>query len=264
MGFGCESWNTPMMSGPDPPQFYSGLVADLYAPLRAAGRPDPGPYLSAVRRYGEPALELGCGVGDPLLDLIAAGLEVEGLDSSADMLERCRANAARRGLSPTLHLATMQAMDLGRRFRCVYIAGPTFNLLDDDDAAAAALGAIGRHLADDGTAIVPLFVPSPTAADLFGVRRTALLADGGHIAVSAIAETVDHSIRSIVTTLRYERVVAGGKKEEAEVPWLRHWYTQAGFLALAESAGLSATLRRTLGGPSAPDDDEWVAVLRPG
>ena len=31
---------------------------------------------------GEPALEIGCGDGDPLLDLVAAGLDVEGLDAA--------------------------------------------------------------------------------------------------------------------------------------------------------------------------------------
>src|SRR4051794_24900290 len=69
-------------------QFYTGIVAEIYAPLRSRV-PDPEPYARFIAASGEPALELGCGTGDPLLDLRARGLDVEGLDASADMLARC-------------------------------------------------------------------------------------------------------------------------------------------------------------------------------
>ena len=40
--------------------FYTGLVADLYRPLRS-GNPDPEVYERFITKHGEPALELGCG-----------------------------------------------------------------------------------------------------------------------------------------------------------------------------------------------------------
>jgi SAM-dependent methyltransferase len=125
------------MDQPEPALFYTGLVADLYAPLRSSGPPDPRPYLRFVRESGEPALELGCGDGDPLLDLRARGLDVEGLDASPDMLARCRANAAARGLVVTLHESTFETMELPRRYQSIYLAGPTFNLLVDPCAPGA-------------------------------------------------------------------------------------------------------------------------------
>ena len=51
-----------------------------------------------------------------MLDLVAAGLVVDGLDSSSDMLRRCRRAAAARGLEVTLHQQTMEAMDLGTTY----------------------------------------------------------------------------------------------------------------------------------------------------
>ncbi len=130
-----------------PPElFYTGIVAEVYGPLRS-DPPDARIYAGFVRRVGEPALELGCGDGDPLLDLVAAGLDVEGLDSSPDMLGRCRTAAAARGLEVVLHEQAMQSMDLDRRYRSIYVAGPTFNLLPDDDVALQALRRVSAHLA---------------------------------------------------------------------------------------------------------------------
>jgi len=58
----------------DPANFYSGIVVDAYARLKSnsftADR-----YRDFVVAHGEPALEIGCGDGQPLLDLCAEGLE---------------------------------------------------------------------------------------------------------------------------------------------------------------------------------------------
>ena len=120
----------------DPADFYTGLVAELYAPLRSFTS-DPSEYAAFVRSSGEPALELGCGDGDPLLDLVALGLDVDGVDSSADMLDRLRASADARGLSVMVHQQRMEDLDLPRRYRSIYLAGATFTLLPDDEPPSA-------------------------------------------------------------------------------------------------------------------------------
>ena len=166
------------MDAVEPSLFYTGLVAELYAPLRSSEPPDPAPYARFVARSGEPALELGCGDGEPLLDLRASGLDVEGLDSSPDMLARCRAAAAERGLAVTLHESRIEEMELVRRYRSIYLAGATFNLIVDDDTAWRALTRIRAHLEPDGSALIPLFIPRPLPVEVFGVARTHITDDG--------------------------------------------------------------------------------------
>ena len=61
------------MSSPAPSNFYTGIVADVYAALRSVV-PDPRPYGRFIKTFGQPALELGCGDGDPLLALRERGL----------------------------------------------------------------------------------------------------------------------------------------------------------------------------------------------
>jgi SAM-dependent methyltransferase len=223
----------------DPSQFYTGLVADLYAALRGHVYDDPEPWLAFIAEVGEPALELGCGDGDPLLALRKRGLDVEGVDSSPDMLARCRAAAAEAGVSVMLHCQPMEELRLSRRYRSIFLAGPTFNLLPDDDTAKRALVGIRAHLADDGQVLIPLFVPAPTPPDQLGVPRERRSDDGTVLRVTAVAEHVDDRTRTRTTVLRYERLTRGGAVEQLERRWVLHWYEPSGFERLAAEAGLA-------------------------
>ena len=246
----------------DPAGFYTGLVAELYAPLRS-GTPDAQRYLAFIREHGEPALELGCGDGDPMLDLRAAGLDVDGVDSSADMLDRCALRAAERGLTVTTYCQRMEDLDLPRRYASMYIAGGTFTVLPDDEAGLAALRSISVHLLPGARVLVPLWVPPATPDDELGVARTAQQPDGSTISVAVVNESRDPVTRTREGLLRYERRHPDGTAEALERTWVIHWYTPSGFAALAAAAGLnvvSCTDDET--GESADEDSsDFVVVL---
>lgn len=87
-----------------PSQCYSGLAADLYEPLlgEVARADDYAPFLE---RCGTPALELACGSGLPMLDLLERGHDVEGLDASSEAMGATHrfgfaTNGSRPGVSP--------------------------------------------------------------------------------------------------------------------------------------------------------------------
>ena len=235
----------------DPASFYTGIVADLYAPLKSASQ-DPESYARFIEASGQPALELGCGDGDPLLDLRRRGLDVDGVDSSADMLAICRRRAAEAGLDVTVHHQAMESLDLLRRYRSIFLAGPTFNLLPNDTAARQALKRIRDHLDVGGSALVPLFVPPPTAAEALGDPRTAIEPDGSTISVTALAEERDDQARTQRTTLRYERVTEG-RRTTVDRPWVLHWHTQDDFRRLASSVGLATVAVLDAAGRPASD-----------
>lgn len=247
---GSDAWQTRLVRDQVAADFYTGIVVDVYRPLRGSV-PDAAVYSRFIRKWGEPALELGCGDGDPLLPLRSEGLDVEGLDSSADMLNRLRERAAADGVDATVHLSTIEEMELGRTFRSVFLAGPTFNLLPDDATASRALARIRDHLDPQGAALIPLFVPDPVTASAIGVVREHVEPGGRILRVTATASERDEAARRQVTTLRYE-VVDGGDSSVLERPWVLHWYTPDGFRQLAEGAGL---LVESIRGPGAPEDN---------
>lgn len=221
--------------------FYTGLVADLYTPLKST-RFAAAPYRDLIHRFGEPALELGCGDGDPLLDLRAMALDVDGIDSSPDMIERLRRRALEQQLDVTAWVASMEAMKTTRAYRTIFLAGPTFNLLPDDDTMQQALVAIGRALAAQGAAVIPLFEPEPVHDADLGVSKRQEL-QSSSISCEIVTAERDPRRRTQTLALRYERV--GEQCEVLERDWLIHWVGLNRFTEMADRAGLRVT--------SAPD-----------
>jgi SAM-dependent methyltransferase len=238
-----------------PADFYTGIVAEVYGPLRSHV-PDPDPYARFIERAGQPALELGCGDGDPLLDLRRLGLDVDGLDASADMLARARARADEAGIVVALHHSTIEAMELPRRYRAIFLAGPTFNLIADDDTAWHALDRIREHLEPDGRALIPLYVPAPTPGSQLGQPRTEVADDGRTLRCTILREERDEQRRQQTAMLRYElEEPDGGTLVTDERFWVLHWHTREGFRALAAEAGLRVRSERSM------STDAWTVIL---
>jgi SAM-dependent methyltransferase len=247
----------------DPAQFYTGIVAELYTPLRSA-TPDPDIYARFIGVVGEPALELGCGDGDPMIELRRRGFDVEGVDSSAEMLQRCRARAVKQGLEIAVHHQRMQDLELLRRFRCIYLAGATFNLLTTDEDACEALRRIWGHLEAGGSALVPLLIPTRTRPERLGQPIEATESSGAMIRVTPIAERRDEGQRTQETVLRYERILGDDHSCEDRV-WTLHWHSQENFRSLAAAAGLqTAAILNERGEPASSDDLTFAFWLQPG
>jgi hypothetical protein len=149
------------------------------------------------------------------------------------MLEQCRVAAQERAIDVVLHHQRMEYMDIGRQYRSIYIAVPTFNLLPDDVMARYALQRIEAHLAFGGRA----FVPEPVR-DL-GEARIHVESDGTLLRFMALDEQRDDESRIQGTWTRYERV-RGEETEVVEREWVVHWFSAGGFADLAAQAGLVA------------------------
>lgn len=218
--------------------FYTGLVADLYAPLKSTSYDAPR-YRELIRQFGEPALELGCGDGDPLLDLRATGLDVDGIDSSPDMIERLGRRAAERHLTVNAWVASIETLRTPQTYQTIFLAGPTFNLLPDDQAMQQALYAVRRALAAQGTAVIPLFVPEPVKDDELDAPRCQTTPTGS-ISVRIARASRDPQRRTQTLTLRYERVVTG-QTQTLERDWVIHWVSLDRFTDMATQARLRVT-----------------------
>lgn len=244
----------------DAADFYTGIVAEGYALLKSSHFA-PDHYADFITASGQPALELGCGDGDPLLELRRRGLDVEGVDSSADMLARCRDRAQQEGLEVVVHHQRMEELELTRPFASIFLAGPTFTLLPDDDLALRALTRIGEHLTEDGTALIPLWIPEPAPADSFGVPREAVAADGARLTFTARSEEYDATHRTRTTHVRYERHTPE-QVQSADRDWVIHWHTQDSFRELVDAAGVRVVSMTDLhGAPVTGGEEEFLVTV---
>ncbi|MBI3746409.1 MAG: class I SAM-dependent methyltransferase, partial [Chloroflexi bacterium] len=80
-------------------------------------------YRSAIARFGEPALDLGCGAGRLLVPLLREGLDVDGADVSADMLAQAARLAAEVGSTPRLYQAAVHQLRTERHYRTIFACG---------------------------------------------------------------------------------------------------------------------------------------------
>lgn len=222
-----------------PAHFYTGIVTDVYAALRTTTF-DAGRYLAFVRDAGQPALELGCGDEGPFLELVRSGIDIDGVDSSQDMLDRCHARADGEGLRIVTYCQPMQDLALPRSYRAIYLAGPTFNLLPDDDTARRTLQGIATHLEPGGHAMVPLWIPPATEQQEFGRTREATIAGGMTARYTVESEDYDVTGRTRYTHTRYE-LSSDGHTEGLRRDWIIHWHSPGGFTELARDAGLTVT-----------------------
>jgi SAM-dependent methyltransferase len=246
-----------------PSQFYTGLVAELYEPL-ASERARADDYIPFLERSGTPALELACVSGLPLVELVERGFQVHGLDSSQDMLDRCRARAAACGLDVTLHLGEMQSFSLSHRYRSIFLAGASFTLLTTDEDAASALERIHAHLEPGGSVLIPLEIVDPRATrKALGRFREVTTAAGDRCRVGMVALDVSERERTLCHRLRYERIPAVGESEVVERGWKRRWWSQEQFREMLLSAGFDeVTFRGADGGRAQEGASSFIALAR--
>jgi SAM-dependent methyltransferase len=136
---------------------YYGLLASTWDVWRdnTANWSDSLLFLDFVRQYGQPALDIGCGTGRILLDYLAKGIDIDGVDNSPELLAICRTKAETMGLSPNLYQQRMEQLDLPRKYRTILGPSSVLQLVPDADVACSTLRGICAHLQPRGAFVTP-------------------------------------------------------------------------------------------------------------
>jgi SAM-dependent methyltransferase len=143
---------------------YGLLAAEVYDLDKPVGSSfgDVEYYRQALEGVAGRILEPAVGTGRILIPLLQAGLDLEGYDTSPEMVEICRENGRRHGLDPIVQEADMTAFVREDRYAAVIVPAGSIVLLDGRDALLRALSCFHASLIAGGTLM--LDVPAPQLA----------------------------------------------------------------------------------------------------
>jgi ubiquinone/menaquinone biosynthesis C-methylase UbiE len=248
---------------------YRGLKVSTWDLLRGdtSRWADRSFYRDLIARFGQPALDVGCGTGRLLLDYLADGVDIDGVDNSPEMLALCREKAQQLGLRPSLFQQSMVALDLPRRYRTILVPSSSFQLLFEPAQATAAIRRFFEHLEPGGALVMPFMVVwregDPREKDWALVVEKVRPEDGATVRRWARAWH-DSAAQLEHTEDRYE-VVRDGEILASELrrqsPAGR-WYTQAQVRDLYRAVGFGdiQLLSKFQHAPASEDDTLFTAV----
>jgi SAM-dependent methyltransferase len=184
---------------------YGSIAAEIYdidKPYFAL--PDTAFHLGRLAGVSGPILEPACGSGRSLIPLIEAGHEVAGFDPSEEMLDRCRARLAERGLTADLSRQTMEDFIYDRRFAVVFLPGATITLIDRYETAMAVLKRFHDALESGGRLVIDSDPLSDLANRNDSVRRWTA-ENGDLLTLHSQRIVTDWVAQRSESQIRYER-----------------------------------------------------------
>jgi ubiquinone/menaquinone biosynthesis C-methylase UbiE len=215
---------------------YDSFIAEYYdsSPMVLQRTHDVAFYVSAVRKYGDPVLELGCGTGRITAAIADAGYRIVGLDISAKMLERAieKRNALRREAKDRVQFVrrNMTEFELGEKFRTIVIPFRPFQHLLEIEQQMNCLHCVRRHLAPGGHLIVDFFQTDPERMHDPVFKRESLLTeydlpDGRHVALSERVAAFHRGMQQNDVEMIFQVTHANGKQERLVMAWpLRYFF----------------------------------------
>lgn len=215
---------------------YDGFIADYYdtSPILVQRTQDVGFYVNAVKKYGDPALELGCGTGRISMAIAEAGYRVVGLDLSERMLERAieKRAALRREARERVHLVQgdMTQFDLREKFRSILVPFRPFQHLLETEQQIACLNCARKHLADKGRLILDFFqTDAERMHDPKFLNESSLteydLPDGRHVALSERTAAFHRALQQNDVEMIFQVRHPDGKSERLVMAWtLRYFF----------------------------------------
>jgi SAM-dependent methyltransferase len=257
--------------------WHYGLIARWWAEVNRPEAAELAYLRAAIARFGEPALDLGCGTGRLLLPLLAEGLDVDGTDISADMLAYARDTGEAAGIDMAGRLAAQpfDGLDRPRHYATIFSIG-SFAIGGSPERDAAALRRIHDHLLPGGAVLLSYEVateadharmadpartyPSPWPAT--GTRATLL--DGDELELLSRAAGYDADLRCQALEIRARLWRGDRLVREEEGSLLCTYYLPGQLCEMLEEAGFVDVRVEGpyTGRPPDPTDDMIVVTAR--
>ncbi|MBW4452013.1 MAG: class I SAM-dependent methyltransferase [Nostoc indistinguendum CM1-VF10] len=200
--------------------------------------PDIPYYIRHLSSIGGRILEAMVGTGRLLIPLLEAGINVEGIDSSPNMLAACRKHCTDRNLNPVLHQGCVENLDIPGKFSAIIVSFGSFMLLEKRTAAMAALQAFARHLEPQGRIFIDLELPIEDfkTENILKQRSPINCFDGSTILLQSTSR-IDWLNQLNTTVIRYEKWKEGKLVATELQNFPLHWFGREEFIMCLRENG---------------------------
>lgn len=245
-------------------QFHNGLPGDVEF------------YVNQALQEGGHTLELGCGTGRITIPLVAAGVDVTGIDNSEAMLGICRAKKRAFGKTPgrmRLVKGDIAHFKLSRTFDFIAMPYRAFMHLLTQDEQRSCLSCVYRHLNPGGLFVFDTWAARPSLLLPMAVKKS-----GGPKRVSPRkrlrgGHTLEHFCESLCDEWRQgliekhtinELASDGTLMRSVDLSMTRVWTTPREMALLVALAGFEAeaVLGDFYGTPFGPVHTDMIWILR--
>ncbi len=128
-------------------EHYDSLTEDVDYSARAEH------FLELLKRHGHSprvTLDLACGTGSFLIELLKRGIDAFGADMSCEMLTLAQTKTSSEGFSPILICCKMQEMELYSDIDTCVCTLDSINHITDKNELVKAFSNVARYLSADG------------------------------------------------------------------------------------------------------------------
>ena len=139
-------------------QAYKALCTEFYDLIRPLASGEEINFYKNILT-NKNVLEVMCGSGRLLIPLLKAGLQVDGLDNSSEMLDKCRKKLKNENLNSILYEQAIETINFSQKYDALLIAMGSIQLLHPRDHAFEILSRLKKALTPNGQIFVETFVP---------------------------------------------------------------------------------------------------------
>lgn len=193
-------------------------------------------YLERLKDVKGKVLEVGCGSGRVLIPLLQAGIDMEGVDNSAAMLDSCRNRLEALGLDAKLFEDEMHNFSLTDSYEAIIIPAGSFQLVEGREQAVSALRHFYSHLRPGGRLIVDLFIPTNLDANHTSTRSWET-SDNDVIILEERNTEMNLLEQKIVSIMKYEKWKEGNLIQTELQRFPLSWYGHHEFELMLEKQG---------------------------
>lgn len=150
-------------------------------------------YVDRALQADGPVLEVACGTGRVYLELLEAGVDVDGFDGAQEMLSVLRNRAESQDLDPTVWQGDMRSFEVDRAYDLVIVPFRAFLHLTTIEEQLAALERLHEAVGPSGEVIIAFFVPNfDVICDTYGEwQESSVQVDGVEYTIRDRTDIVD-------------------------------------------------------------------------